>query len=514
MENMNLQPNFTIMEHIEFEEKVEIDNLLLSSNPIKKAEIESHDIKQEPIEQEKHSAVFESDLHVGKKMEKNILILYEELDKDLMDFGKIRSQKIRQFVEKIEEYDSVNRQMLVKIVSLKAKIVEINDEHKIAMSLNAKNMNIIVKMHEKAMERKTNELAIINQELQSSNIINQELLQKIEELRTIKNTFATKSSEKLFSVPSLVQPYKLKNVEIIIEAHIEKEFLDSTETVDKTLKEGDCVEQTCTADCEPSLCENEDKKGKKGVKKTMFKCSQCDTDFYKERCLKEHIKIVHEGKSYRDSIHECPQCDKRFSKKSTLGYHIKIVHKNKEDDSNLLTKKTGTLRNKHIDEVDMGKRTFMCRDCGNRFIERTQLKDHIQVVHEKNKSHQHPISGKRIGFKHNIDDRIQVVHGKNKPYKCSRCDYTCTRQNSLENHVKEVHDDNQPFACSLCNCKFGLKSRLNHHIKEDHEKQSRQNCSLCSRTFSHIGRLNAHMVLVHEGKKGTKKLEGKHQRSS
>ena len=93
-------------------------------------------------------------------------------------------------------------------------------------------------------------------------------------------------------------------------------------------------------------------------------------------------------------------------KKSTLGYHIKVVHEKKEDDLNLLSTKTGTLRNKHIDEVHVGKITFMCPDCGSRFIERTQLKDHIQVVHERNKSHQYPISGKRVGFKHNIDDRI------------------------------------------------------------------------------------------------------------
>ena len=85
---------------------------------------------------------------------------------------------------------------------------------------------------------------------------------------------------------------------------------------------------------------------------------------------------------------------------------------------------------------------------------------------------------------------------------------------NLNNLALKVHEENKPFKCSLCNSKFELKSRLNRHIKEDHEKQSRQNCSLCSRTFSHIGRLNAHMVLLHEGKNGTKKLEGKHQRIS
>ena len=125
MENMDFQSKLTKVEDIEFEEKVEIN---IKQEP---------NVKQEPLEQEKDHAVFGSDIDLGKKME-DFLTLYEELDKDLMDFGQIRSLKIRQFVEKIEQYDSVNSQMSAEIVSLKAKIVEITDKHEIVMSLNAK----------------------------------------------------------------------------------------------------------------------------------------------------------------------------------------------------------------------------------------------------------------------------------------------------------------------------------------------------------------------------------------
>ena len=44
-------------------------------------------------------------------------------------------------------------------------------------------MNTIVKMHEKVMENKNKELTNIKQKLKSSNIINQELSQKIEDRR-------------------------------------------------------------------------------------------------------------------------------------------------------------------------------------------------------------------------------------------------------------------------------------------------------------------------------------------
>ena len=110
MENLNMQSNMTMMENSEFEEKVYIDDLILPSKLINLAEID--DIKQEPIEEEKKPAIFESDhnVAVGKKiqMEENILKLYEELDKEksensTMDFSLRRSLKIRQFVEKAFE---------------------------------------------------------------------------------------------------------------------------------------------------------------------------------------------------------------------------------------------------------------------------------------------------------------------------------------------------------------------------------------------------------------------------
>jgi hypothetical protein len=107
MENLNLQSNLAILENTEFEEKVDIDNLLLPSKAKKSAEIEIHDIKQEPLEEEKKQTTFELDIDVGKKfklkMEENILKLYVEMDKEkskssMMDFIQGRSLKIRQFV--------------------------------------------------------------------------------------------------------------------------------------------------------------------------------------------------------------------------------------------------------------------------------------------------------------------------------------------------------------------------------------------------------------------------------
>ena len=105
------------MENVEFEEKVDLDPLVLPSNPMKLAKIEINYFKQEPIEEEKQQVVFESDHDVQKefklKMEENILRIYQELDKEKsenssLDFSLRRSLKIRKFVEKIAEHGKVH----------------------------------------------------------------------------------------------------------------------------------------------------------------------------------------------------------------------------------------------------------------------------------------------------------------------------------------------------------------------------------------------------------------------
>ena len=115
-----------------------------------------------------------------------------ELDKKkaenpMIDISQRRSIILRQFIETLgESY----HQILQENTSLKEKIVKITEEHKSEMSLNAKTMNHIVKMHEKtqeALDEKANELANIKQELQSVNLTNQELLQKFQESKIVKN---------------------------------------------------------------------------------------------------------------------------------------------------------------------------------------------------------------------------------------------------------------------------------------------------------------------------------------
>ena len=242
MENLDLQSNLEMMENTEFEEKVDIDDLVLPSKPTKMAEIEINDVKEEQLE-EQH-ATFESAQDIGKKfklkMKENILKLCEKLEKEkavdsMVDFSLRRSIIISQFVEKIAEFDPLVKMYEKAQESLKEKtneLANIKEEHESVKVTNEELLKTIqelevnkdslddplVKMNEKtqaALDEKTNELANIKKELQSVSVANQELLQKIQELKKSqelevnKNSFANNDSSTM-KIHCEIKPFSCK----------------------------------------------------------------------------------------------------------------------------------------------------------------------------------------------------------------------------------------------------------------------------------------------------------------
>ena len=128
---MDLQSNFATMENIEFEEKVDIHDLVLPSELMKLPEMEIHAVKEEPFEgsfHEEEGCTSSESAHNRKKqykleIEEAILKLYEELDREkcensIVDFSQKRSLKIIENIDKLElsekseERKSVNNRLV------------------------------------------------------------------------------------------------------------------------------------------------------------------------------------------------------------------------------------------------------------------------------------------------------------------------------------------------------------------------------------------------------------------
>ena len=200
MENTEYQTTLALRENITFDEKVEIEDLVLSSEQTGTSNMKNRDIKEEPMDPQFSSAHERRKLSgfstFHDEMEKDIAKLFEELDKmSPHDYDQMRMKNVKQLVEKYQSIDlkeKVNKTIKVleknleartaelnkleqesqsarhdfdlKIIqissennSLKEKCIKIVEEHKAEMSLNFKTWNRIVKMHEKTLEDKSND---------------------------------------------------------------------------------------------------------------------------------------------------------------------------------------------------------------------------------------------------------------------------------------------------------------------------------------------------------------------
>ena len=414
---MDLESNLAMIENVEFEEKVDIDDLVLPSKPIALAEI---DIKQEPIVEQNQHAAYESDLDVKKafqlKMEENILKLYKELD--IEKSGSSR----------------MDFRMVTEIVLLKTKIVEITDEHKIAMSLNAKTMNSIVKMHEKAFEDKKNELANIKEELQKVKVTNEELLQEIQALKMNKPNFATNDSlEKIHEIKPFTCKYCKKS--FLYSHEVKKHIKIHYATVSKSSN------KTTISIGGEDFVSNDNQNTVKSLRKNLKhdQLSICNnslplnlTDSKKRKALEEPAlkKNLRKRKLLQENDENskkqkgqfgCKNCNKIFSSKRGVTRHIFRVHENKN--------------------------AFKCKFCDYGSGDKSNFEKHVKSIHEK--------------------QNLSVL-------KCKICDYGSVDKSNLKKHVKYVHEKQKPlkvFKCKFCEYGSGDKSNFEKHVKSIHEKK-------------------------------------------
>ena len=448
MENFDTLSDLTMIDNIEFEEKVDIGTLVLTTEPLKIPKIEFTDNENELLENARSNC--EERKEFTLKMEENILKLYEELDKEksehpVMKFRLRRSLKISQFVERIN--DDVGNQMLSENTKLRAKIAEVTEEYKTIFLLNAKNTDSVIKMHEKSLVDKTNELDNTKKELQSVKKTNSELLQKIRELETNKNTFEKNVSLEVrpfscrYCNQSFVQVHEVKEH---IKIHDINEHLNADENLnfDEMTKMKDQV----------LLFEQKAKPGKhvfeikeKSLLKSKTNIESLVLEERKQKKKKNRGVSSHQDafvfKKKREKEHLCDFCNYESLLKANLTRHVEMLH-------------TKIQR-------------FKCEMCEKKFYRFDVLKKHVSVLH---------------------DDEL---------LKCRKCDYTCKTSVQLVQHIETNHKGTKQFQCAECKMFFKAKNNLKQHVDGVHLKLKQIKCSFCKFAPSRKGNLERHVKSFH-----------------
>ena len=358
------------MENIEFEEKVDIDDLILPSEQMKMGDIVINEIFK--VDQRKESQYCDLEFDNKLKMEEKILKLFEELDMDKSNcstnnFFQIRLFKIRHFVHKMSCTKITDANISSEIVSLKARIVEITDKHKLAMSLHAKNLNSILTMHKKELDDKTKEITTIKKELECVRVTNDELRLKVENLQMCKSTEIKRNCE----IKPFVCKYCSRAFAQVLEVkeHIKIHFdtahqyykdikdMKASQTANENNKDESAVEISERINSEEHLksLNNAEKKYELGkVKKELHEYKATNLALSKK--IKEFNLLENPASKNKlrkprllNSLPECEEkkyscsiCSTKFSQKQTMVRHVESIHEGNWKICHSCIKKFGT----------------------------------------------------------------------------------------------------------------------------------------------------------------------------
>ena len=168
---------------------------------------------------------------------------------------------------------------------------------------------------------------------------------------------------------------------------------------------------------------------------------------------------------------------------------------------------------------------FQCKTCGNSFLSKPDLYDHIDKCFQESSKNevkkqessqnvvkkQEPIQPIRPNI---LKRRFKV----SKPFKCETCSAKFSTNELLQNHTADFHTDTQeiqeivpirkvpktytkkPFKCGACKAKFSAKDNLNNHMMDIHEASKVNHCQICLTSFLTRIDLRYHSNLVHNNK--------------
>ena len=204
-------------------------------------------------------------------------------------------------------------------------------------------------------------------------------------------------------------------------------------------------------------------------------CGICEKTFRVEQNLDDHMRQVHRNVRY-----ECNFCSATFKRQSNLNNHYKVQH--------------DTLINEiFLSDQPAIFETFKCDLCETVTREKRTLAHHMRYVHQK--EHQFMFQCDFCDFenvhKKTLKRHINAVH-KEKTFKCRKCSFRTIDKLQLTNHEQCDH-----LECDKCEFKTILMIAMSHH-KKKHQKEETFHCSFCGFKNSKKKTLNRHMATVHK----------------
>ena len=194
-----------------------------------------------------------------------------------------------------------------------------------------------------------------------------------------------------------------------------------------------------------------DKHSKKNV---VFICETCGTVFKNERNLLRHCKTAgHEfPKSYKERhvpLHFI-KCEICFKLVRNLDFHMKKYHIKKDNEIKcnhcdfVSVRKDTILRHERLKHglfnkqfraiKETFKSEWTCPECQQTMYTIKEVEDHLALQNcDENICHE---CGKKFTLKSNLKQHIRVIHNSSETFKCDKCTKVFRHKSSLYKHMK------------------------------------------------------------------------------
>ena len=373
MENTEYQTTLALRENITFDEKVEIEDLVLPSEQTGTPSMENIDIKEDLMDPQFSSAQSFSPIDNNALKEK-IDIKEEPLDIDFIPAHERTKQIVHAFLHhEKQDFQSEIERKIEKLFGefdmMSMREYDLTRVKKVKQlfekyQTDKQNEQIIDDGHilEKCLEEKSNELTKIQQEFQKTKAVNFGLSQKIQELEITNNQISSENISLKAKVEEITKEHKTviilnaKNISSIFEMH-EKRLEDKTNGFNKIKKEL-YSENVELKEEIARFTENRKNITENKLKEKSYKRKLENVPVPNEKPRK--IKKINPVSNCTNPAFKCEICDLKTTTKSNLSRHKRNKHGSKE-------------------------KNFHCDLCESKFITKERLRNHTKLYHEDEK---------------------------------------------------------------------------------------------------------------------------------
>jgi len=271
-----------------------------------------------------------------------------------------------------------------------------------------------------------------------------------------------------------------------------------------------------------------------------YPCNICNKVYASSNSLKKHMRS-HSG----ERPFSCCVCNQGFMQSSTLNQHMhthgsrqfveEVLATNTDNCSNMTSAPqsttqfpscndddstdTDTNSNNNYCQSTTRQSTFMCKACGQKFVNSSSLDKHLLIhtadhsyscnahissdlsaytcVHRGERTFLCTFCKKQFTNLSSLNVHL-LFHCGQRPFSCYVCKQVFTQLGSLNQNMQN-HTGKLPFECDVCKMQFKRTYSLEQHMRT-HTLERPLECYVCKQRFSLSDSLKSHM-LTHSGMK-------------